>query len=79
MQQNKVKPGRYRHFKGNEYQVLDIAKHSETGEELVIYRCLYGNYDLWARPVDMFCEQVEHEGKRVARFSLLEANEDKST
>jgi hypothetical protein len=64
--------GKYRHFKGNEYQVLDIAQHSETREELVVYRCLYGEKGLWVRPLTMFLETVEHEGKIVPRFKLIE-------
>ena len=55
----KVKPGRYHHFKGAEYQVIDVARHSETGEELVVYRPLYGEGKLWVRPLHLFVETVE--------------------
>lgn len=48
-----IKPGRYRHFKGKEYEVLGVARHSETEEELVVYRALYGDFGLWVRPVSM--------------------------
>lgn len=63
-----LKLGKYRHYKGKEYEVIGIAKHSETLEESVVYRALYGNYDLWVRPLKMFTEEVEVEGKRVPRF-----------
>lgn len=66
-----VKRGRYRHFKGNEYEVLFVAKHSETLEDLVIYRALYGDGGVWARPVSMWCETVEQDGKAVPRFAYL--------
>lgn len=66
-----LQPGRYRHYKGKDYEVIDIATHSETGERLVIYRTLYGNYDLWVRPLEMFCEQVEVYGHPVPRFAYL--------
>lgn len=59
-----IKPGRYRHFKGKEYEVLGVARHSETEEELVVYRALYGNFGLWVRPVSMWNETVERDGKR---------------
>ncbi|HVK99766.1 MAG TPA: DUF1653 domain-containing protein [Dongiaceae bacterium] len=66
-----LQPGRYRHYKGKDYEVIDIATHSETGERLVVYRTLYGNYDLWVRPLEMFCEQVEVDGHPVPRFAYL--------
>lgn len=53
-----IRPGRYRHFKGREYEVLGMAHHSETEEELVVYRTLYGDHDLWVRPAAMWCETV---------------------
>ncbi len=65
------KPGRYRHFKGGEYRVVDSARHSETGEWLVIYRPLYGDGGLWARPLAMFMETVEVDGRPLARFSRI--------
>jgi hypothetical protein len=64
-------PGRYRHFKGNLYEVLGVARHSETGEEMVVYRALYGELGLWVRPVSMFVETVEHDGRRVPRFTPI--------
>ena len=67
-----VKPGRYRHFKGNEYEVLFLAKHSETLEEMVVYRALYGEYGIWVRPAVMWNEVVEHNGKPVKRFTYIE-------
>ncbi len=65
--------GKYRHYKGNEYQVYGIAEHSETQERLVVYRCLYGNFDLWVRPLSMFAETVEVNGESIPRFDLIEA------
>lgn len=64
-----VRPGRYRHYKGNEYQVIGIARHSETEEELVVYRCLYGDHSLWVRPLAMFMEEVASNGRHVPRFA----------
>lgn len=64
-----VRPGRYRHYKGNDYQVIGIARHSETEEELVVYRCLYGDHSLWVRPLAMFMEEVEVAGRLVPRFA----------
>ena len=65
-----IKPGRYRHFKGNEYQVIGMARHSETEEEMVVYRPLYGEGGLWVRPAAMWAEEVERDGKRQPRFCL---------
>ena len=66
-----LSPGRYRHYKGNEYDVIDIARHSETEEELVVYRKRYGDCSLWVRPLEMFLEQVMVEGQSVPRFERL--------
>lgn len=66
-----LKAGIYRHYKGNEYQVIDIARHSETEELLVVYRPLYGERALWVRPLDMFAEEVEVNGELQPRFSFL--------
>ena len=63
-----VRPGRYRHFKGNEYQVLGVARHSETEEEMVVYRALYGEGGLWVRPASMWLETVERDGRTYQRF-----------
>jgi len=65
-------PGRYRHYKGNAYQVLFVATHSETLEKQVVYKALYGEGAIWVRPVEMFIETVEWEGHTVPRFSLEE-------
>lgn len=66
-----IKLGRYRHFKGNEYEVLGVAKHSETEEELVVYRALYGEGGLWVRPAAMWNEPVERDGQTFRRFTLI--------
>jgi hypothetical protein len=67
-----VTPGRYRHYKGNDYTVLGVARHSETLEELVVYRAEYGERGLWVRPAAMFAETVEVAGQTVPRFRLLD-------
>jgi hypothetical protein len=66
-----IRPGRYRHYKGNDYTVLGVARHSETLEELVVYRQEYGERGLWVRPAAMFAESVEVEGRVVPRFAFL--------
>ena len=66
-----MKSGRYRHFKGGEYQVQGVARHSETGEQLVVYTPLYGDGGLWVRPLSMFQETVQHAGQEVPRFKLI--------
>ena len=66
-----IKPGRYRHFKGKEYEDLGVARHSETEEELVVYRALYGDFSLWVRPVSMWNETVERDGKTFRRFTYI--------
>lgn len=62
---------KYRHFKGNEYLVLHIAKHSETLEDMVVYQALYGEFGIWIRPLDMFLEQVERDGLMMDRFKEI--------
>ena len=71
-----VAQGIYRHYKGNFYQVLHTAQHSETEESLVVYRCLYGEYGVWVRPLTMFTETVEVDGKEIPRFELIKALAD---
>lgn len=66
-----IRPGIYRHFKGNEYQLLYIAKHSETLEPMVVYRALYGEGGVWVRPVSMWTEHVERDGYSGPRFAFV--------
>ena len=66
-----ILPGIYRHYKGKQYHVLGVARHSETEEELVLYRALYGEYGLWVRPKAMFLEEVTVDGKTVRRFEFI--------
>ena len=63
--------GKYRHYKGNDYEVIGVATHSETREPMVVYRPLYGEMGLWVRPLAMFMEEVTVEGKTVPRFAKL--------
>lgn len=63
-----IKIGQYQHYKGGKYEVIGVAKHSETGEELVIYRAQHGEKQIWARPLAMFLEKVEIDGKKMPRF-----------
>ncbi|MCL5041207.1 MAG: DUF1653 domain-containing protein [Gammaproteobacteria bacterium] len=66
-----LRPGLYRHYKGQDYAVIGVARHSETEEQLVVYRTLYGNFDLWVRPLSMFTEQVEVDGEWLSRFTFV--------
>lgn len=63
--------GRYRHYKGRDYDVIGVARHSETEEQMVVYRCLYGDYSLWVRPLAMFRETVDVAGEQVPRFTYM--------
>lgn len=69
-----VKSGRYRHYKGNDYMVIGVARHSEDESELVVYRPLYGEGGLWVRPKAMFEETVEVNGERIERFAYVGAD-----
>ncbi len=66
-----MKAGKYQHYKGPFYEVIDVARHSETEEEMVVYRPLYGDFSLWVRPLDMFTQDVLFEGKKVKRFTYV--------
>ena len=66
-----MKKGIYRHYKGNEYELIDIALHSETLEKMVVYRAMYGERELWVRPAYMWDEMVEIDGKLVPRFEFI--------
>lgn len=67
-----IKLGKYRHYKGNEYEVIGVAKHSETLEDMVMYQALYGEQQYWVRPFAMFLEDVEFNGKKVKRFEYID-------
>ena len=73
--QNPLQKGLYRHFKGNIYEVIDTARHSETEQDMVIYRALYGDFGLWVRPIDLFTEEVVLNGNKIPRFQLIEPRE----
>lgn len=66
-----LRSGIYRHYKGPEYRVLLVARHSETEESMVVYQTCYGAHDWWVRPLSMFCELVEVEGRQVPRFTFV--------
>ena len=72
----RIQPGIYRHYKGPQYRVLGVARHSETEEQVVVYQALYGEYGLWIRPLSMFLESVDVDGERVPRFALVQAEDD---
>lgn len=67
-----ILPGVYRHYKGNHYQVLYLAKHSETLKDMVVYQALYGERGIWVRPASMWNETVDYQGKQVKRFTYIE-------
>ena len=67
-----IKMGKYRHFKGMEYEVIGVAKHSETLEEMVVYRALYGEGGVWVRPAAMWEDEIERDGKRFKRFEYID-------
>jgi hypothetical protein len=69
-----IKKGKYRHYKGNYYKVINIARHSENLEEMVIYQALYGDFGLWVRPLQMFLSNVEVNGKVEKRFAFISDN-----
>ena len=70
-----IKLGKYRHFKGNKYEVIALATHSETGERMVVYRALYGDGGVWVRPANMWNESVERDGKVFQRFTYMGGEE----
>ena len=70
-----IRPGKYRHFKGNEYEVLFLARHSETEEPMVVYRALYGDRDIWVRPASMWNEMIERDGTTCRRFERIERDD----
>ncbi|MDF2615020.1 MAG: hypothetical protein K0S71_2806 [Clostridia bacterium] len=67
-----VQIGRYRHFKGMEYEVIALAKHSETLEDMVVYKALYGDYGIWVRPAAMWQEEITRDGNTFKRFERIE-------
>jgi hypothetical protein len=69
--ENEIKLGKYRHFKGNEYEVIGIAKHSETLAPMVVYKALYGDGDIWVRPYEMWNETITRDGKTFQRFTFI--------
>jgi hypothetical protein len=71
MEPAEPRPGRYRHYKGKDYRVLGLARHSETEEELVVYQLLYDDFSWWVRPRAMFLETVEVSGRRIPRFAFV--------
>ncbi len=71
-----IKLGKYRHFKGMEYQLIEVAHHSETQEPMAVYRALYGEHGLWVRPLAMFLETIHRDGKYIQRFQYVEDTHD---
>ena len=73
-----LRPGRYRHFKGNEYELLYVARHSETMEPMVVYRALYGEGGIWVRPAAMWSETIDRDGYHGPRFAILEGTSEEA-
>jgi hypothetical protein len=71
-----IPKGLYKHYKGQDYRVLEVARHSETREYFVVYQCLYDDYSIWVRPFDMFTENVVIDGKETPRFALVKSAGD---
>ena len=69
---NNIKLGKYKHFKGNYYEVIALAKHSETLEDMIVYKALYGEHGMWVRPASMWNEEVEVDGVKVKRFEYVD-------
>lgn len=72
-----IQPGIYKHYKGQKYRVYEVATHSETQEQVVVYRCLYGKHDMWVRPLSMFVEMVEVNGVSMSRFALVQIDDER--
>ncbi len=70
---NEVQLGKYRHFKGNLYELIEVAHHSESQEPVAVYRALYGDHGLWVRPLEMFLETIERDGAEIQRFQHIKA------
>ena len=66
-----IQLGKYKHYKGNEYEVIGVARHSETLADMVVYQALYGNRQIWVRPLAMFMEEVEIDGLKIPRFKFI--------
>ncbi|WXL24171.1 DUF1653 domain-containing protein [Ectopseudomonas mendocina] len=73
--ETQIQPGLYRHYKGPEYRVLGVARHTETEELMVVYQALYGEFGLWLRPLDMFSSTVDVDGETVPRFALIKVED----
>ena len=74
---DKLPLGKYEHYKGKQYEVIGVAKHSESLEQLVVYRALYGEHGLWIRPLKMFLEEVEIGSKKIPRFRFITSSEER--
>lgn len=76
MKKTTISLGIYRHFKGNFYEAIAVAKHSETLEDMVVYRALYGEGEIWVRPLSLWMEQVEQNGEKIPRFLYIGENHE---